>query len=225
MVLLNRLVEGRRCQPKKVKFCGNYVILYSTYDHYWNQKSEESFFSLPLLYICLAYCAYIHKHVMYQYMHMFVYMCACVSMCIGRYPEQIYFMTIFMSDLLCYNLQAVTGANIATAVTGPATDEMVQMTSVLYIWPVLDIHAGSYQCIASNVLGTSYSTKAVVTVSGKQAGLFLPITCVVPAFDESLGKCYYTICNYITMSFTCKQTFSRLYKHQHKDNSILHLLT
>jgi len=102
---------------------------------------------------------------------------------------------------------------------------MVQMTSVLYIWPVLDIHAGSYQCIASNVLGTSYSTKAVVTVSGKQAGLFLPITCVVPAFDESLGKCYYTICNYITMSFTCKQTFSRLYKHQHKDNSILHLLT
>lgn len=44
---------------------------------------------------------------------------------------------------------------------------LFELTSTLRLWPVKSDHAGVYQCIASNALGTVYSTRASVTISGR----------------------------------------------------------
>lgn len=41
-----------------------------------------------------------------------------------------------------------------------------RVSSRLHLWPVQDSHAGRYQCIATNALGSSYSTRASITVNG-----------------------------------------------------------
>jgi Leucine-rich repeat (LRR) protein len=42
---------------------------------------------------------------------------------------------------------------------------LFELTSTLQLWPVKGEHGGVYQCVASNALGTVYSTRASVTVS------------------------------------------------------------
>ena len=50
----------------------------------------------------------------------------------------------------------------------PPGDGMSQrVASRLHIWPVQDSDAGRYQCVASNELGSSYSSYAIVSVNGK----------------------------------------------------------
>lgn len=44
---------------------------------------------------------------------------------------------------------------------------LIEYTSRLLLRPVKDEHAGFYQCVVSNALGTSYSAKAEITVGGK----------------------------------------------------------
>jgi len=56
----------------------------------------------------------------------------------------------------------------------PGDGMLLRVVSRLHIWPVQDSHAGRYQCVASNQLGSSYSARAVVTVNG-----MLSITVVV----------------------------------------------
>lgn len=65
--------------------------------------------------------------------------------------------------LLC-GVQVVADSDTTVIDTN---DDMIQVTSLIQIWTVLDFHAGNYQCIASNALGTTYSSKATVTVSGE----------------------------------------------------------
>jgi len=44
---------------------------------------------------------------------------------------------------------------------------LYEVTSTLRLFPVKSDHAGVYQCIASNTLGTVYSSRAAVTISGQ----------------------------------------------------------
>jgi hypothetical protein len=59
---------------------------------------------------------------------------------------------------------------IDNVVLPPGDDEgeriVSRVSSRLHLWPVQDSHAGRYQCIATNALGSSYSTRALITVNG-----------------------------------------------------------
>lgn len=65
-------------------------------------------------------------------------------------------------------------------------DGLVEYTSQLILRPVKDEHAGFYQCIVSNALGTSYSAKAEITVGGKNVQQLLNLLTSVTIF--SLNK-------------------------------------
>jgi len=56
--------------------------------------------------------------------------------------------------------------NVESTVLPPSEGMLLRVASRLHIWPVQDTDAGRYQCVASNQLGSTYSTRAVVTVNG-----------------------------------------------------------
>jgi len=67
----------------------------------------------------------------------------------------------------CYFVQVLPADHVDSVVLPPGDDGMMlRVSSRLRIWPVQDSHAGRYQCIASNQLGSTYSARAVVTVNG-----------------------------------------------------------
>ena len=57
--------------------------------------------------------------------------------------------------------------------TGTGERLLHRTSSRLHLWPVQDSHAGRYQCIATNALASSYSTKASITVNGKLFSSFI----------------------------------------------------
>ena len=64
-------------------------------------------------------------------------------------------------------LKVLPADDVDSMVLPPGGDGMTcRVLSRLTIWPVQDSHAGKYQCVASNLLGSTYSTRAVVTVNG-----------------------------------------------------------
>jgi len=63
-------------------------------------------------------------------------------------------------------LKVLPGDNVDSTVLPPSGGMLLRVSSRLHIWPVQDSHAGRYQCVASNQLGTTYSTRALVTVNG-----------------------------------------------------------
>jgi len=63
-------------------------------------------------------------------------------------------------------VKVLSADNIESVVLPPGEGMMVRVLSRLSIWPVQDSHAGRYQCVASNQLGSTYSTRALVTVNG-----------------------------------------------------------
>ena len=68
--------------------------------------------------------------------------------------------------------QTLRNAAVSTVSARSATREgLVEYTSQLSIWPVRNENAGNYQCVASNSLGTAYSARAEISVSGEQAGI------------------------------------------------------
>jgi len=64
-------------------------------------------------------------------------------------------------------LKMLPADDVDSTVLPPIDGMMIRVASRLYILRVQDSHAGRYQCIATNQLGSSYSTRAVVTVNGK----------------------------------------------------------
>ena len=63
---------------------------------------------------------------------------------------------------------------------------LLRVSSRLHIWPVQDSHAGRYQCVATNQLGSTYSTRAVVTVNGMNV-VIVDFVCMCVCIDLLLG--------------------------------------
>ena len=64
-------------------------------------------------------------------------------------------------------MQILSNALVDTEVRTREQEGLVELTSRLLIRPVKNEHAGQYQCIASNSLGSAYSLKAEIVVSGE----------------------------------------------------------
>ena len=69
-------------------------------------------------------------------------------------------------------MKVLPADNVDNVVLPPGDGMLLRMSSRLRIWPVQDYHAGRYQCIASNQLGSTYSARALVTVNGMYASVF-----------------------------------------------------
>ena len=92
----------------------------------------------------------------------------------------------------CCCLQVLPSDDVDMKVLPPTDGMLLQVVSRLHIWPVQDSHAGRYQCVATNQLGSTYSTRAIVTVNGMRVvtlGCWLNNgSCGIDLFRFSFGK-------------------------------------